>query len=143
MAYFQGNRDGQNRGYDPRFRPEEYGTEKPSLREEDPSAYPEAGYVDGYDEGYDDYDGYDDGFDKGYDDGFDELATDPEEEELSEEEMREEQKRKFRIAAGAGDLTAVLAGVAVILVLVAFLINMIQFVSSDFTQTFSLWATKF
>ncbi len=139
MAYFQENRDGQNRGYDPRFRPEEYGEEEPALREEKQTSYSQAAC----DEGYDDYDGYDDGFDSGYDDGFDELAMDPGEEELSEEEMREEQKRKYRIAAGAGDLTAVLAGVAVILVLVAFLINMVQFVSSDFAQTFSLWATKF
>ncbi len=140
MAYFQGNRDGQNRGYDPRFQPEEYGEEEPSLREKDPAAYQEPGYGGGYDEGYDDYD---DGFENGYDDGFDELATDPEEEELSEEEIREEQKRRFRIAAGAGDLAAVLAGTVVILVLVAFLINMIQFVSTDFAQTFSLFAAKF
>ncbi len=143
MAYFQGNRDGQNRGYDPRFRPEEYGEEEPTLREEDQAPRPQAGSGEGRDD-YDGYDdGYDDGFDSGYDDGFDELAMDPGEEELSEEEIREEQKRKYRIAAGAGDLTAVLAGVAVILVLVAFLINMVQFVSSDFAQTFSLWATKF
>ncbi len=140
MAYFQENRDGPKRGYDPRFRPEQYGEENSPLRKEEPAPYAEAG---GYDEGYDDYDGYDDAFDNGYDDGFDELMTDPEEEELSEEEMREEQKRKFRIAAGAGDLIAVLTGVAVILILVAFLINMIQFTASDLSQTFFIWATKF
>ena len=80
----------------------------------------------------------------GYDDGFDELSEEEyEEEELPEEEIRREKQRRFRIAAGFGDLGATLVGVAVILVLVYFLISMIQFVTSDFTQNFSLWQTKF
>ncbi len=151
MAYFRNDREEQIRGYDPRFRPEEYGAENAPLRGEDRSAGrepvreedPETGYTD--DVWYDaDYDAdYEDGFDTGYDDGFDELASREEEEELSEEERQEENRRRFRIAAGAGDLAAVLAGVAVILVLAAFLVNMIQFVSSDVAQNFSLWATKF
>ncbi len=138
MAYFQRDKDGGNRGYDPRSERQEYEEE---FRPPEEGRGPEPVYDDGFGDGYED--SYDDGFDDGYDDGFDELAAEEPEEELSEEERREEQKRKFRIAAGVGDLAAVLAGVAVILVLTAFLINMIQFVSSDISQNFSLWATKF
>ena len=61
----------------------------------------------------------------------------PEEDPLSEEERRLEKRRRFRIAAGIGDLSAILFGTALILVLVALLINMIQFVTSDFSQNFS------
>ncbi len=143
MAYFQRDREGQGRGYDPRFRPEEYGEENGPVGNGEQGSWQQPAAEKGpvYDDGYDD--GFDDGFDDGYDDGFDELAAGAPEEELSEEEIREEQKRRFRIAAGAGDLAAVLAGVAVILVLTAFLINMIQFVSADIMQNFSLWVTKF
>ena len=91
----------------------------------------------------------DDRFDDDYDDGFDALYEDdpdaaealPEEEE-DPELRREARLRKFRIAAGIGDLGAVLTGAAVILVLVAFLISMLRFVSSDFARTFSLWKTQ-
>ncbi len=82
-----------------------------------------------------------------YDDGFDELTGEDEpaeeEETLSEEERRQAKLRRFRIAAGIGDLSAILFGAALILVLVALLINMIQFVSSDFAQNFSIWQTRF
>ena len=88
------------------------------------------------------------GFDDDYDDGFDELYQDgpealPEEEEEDPEVRRAARLRKFRIAAGIGDFGAVLAGAAVILILVAFLISMLRFVSSDFSRTFSLWKTQF
>ena len=39
--------------------------------------------------------------------------------------------------------SAVLIGAGVILLLVAFLISMLRFVSSDFARTFSLWQIKF
>ncbi len=81
-----------------------------------------------------------------YDDGFDELDLPDEEapeEELSDEELRQEKQRKYRIAAGFGDFGATIVGVLVILVLVAFLISMSRFVSSDFSQNFSLWSTRF
>ena len=84
------------------------------------------------------------------DDGFDELLDsypdeypDPEEETPNEEERLEARRQKFRIAAGIGDLGAVLLGAAVILGLVAFLISMLRFISSDFSRTFSLWQTRF
>ena len=85
--------------------------------------------------------------DDSYDDGFDELTDEedpvPKEDPLSEEERRLEKRRRFRIAAGIGDLSAVLFGTALILALVALLINMIQFVASDFSQNFSLFQTRF
>lgn len=85
--------------------------------------------------------------DDSYDDGFDELTDEedpvPKEDPLSEEERRLEKRRRFRIAAGIGDLSAILFGTALILALVALLINMIQFVTSDFSQNFSLFQTRF
>ncbi len=89
-----------------------------------------------------------DGEEDGYDDGFDGLTdeeppAEEEEELLSEEERLQEKRRRFRIAAGIGDVSAILFGTALILVLVALLINLIQFVSSDFAQNFSLFQTRF
>ena len=79
-----------------------------------------------------------------YDDGFDELLEDEASEiALSEEELRAEKRRKYRIAAGFGDLGATVVGVGVILALVAFLITMIRFVTADFTQNLSLWQPRF
>ena len=78
-----------------------------------------------------------------YDDGFDELMEEEPDEAPSREEIQRERQRKFRIAAGIGDLAATLIGVGVILALVAFLISIIQFVSTDFSQNFSLLQTKF
>ncbi len=85
-----------------------------------------------------------------YDDGFDELLEDEEydaaqlpEYDLTEEELQAERRRRFRIAAGVGDLTAVLLGVAVILLLAALLISMITFVENDLSKSFSDWITRF
>ena len=84
-----------------------------------------------------------------YDDGFDELMEDGEEMEIPEEgsftenEWQEERRRKFRTAAGIGNFGATIFGVAAILLLVAFLISMLRFISSDFSQNFSLLQTKF
>ena len=78
-----------------------------------------------------------------YDDGFDELTEEEPPEEFSEEERRAERERKYRVAAGFGNFGAIVVGTLVILALTAFLINMIRFISSDFSQNFSLWQTKF
>ena len=77
-----------------------------------------------------------------YDDGFDEL-TEEEEPELSEEEKAELRRNRFRLAAGAGNLVAVIGGAVMILVLLALLFNMINFVSNDMTRNFSLFQTNF
>ena len=71
-------------------------------------------------------------------------AEDPDaNEEWTEEELAEERKHKFRILSGVGDLTAILVGVAVILVLSALLIQMVHFATSDLSQNFTLFATHF
>lgn len=96
------------------------------------------------DEAYDAYDdGYGDGFDELMEDPGAEEPLDPEEERLLAEEKKLSRLRKLRIAAGLGDFGAVLVGVAVILLLVAFLISMLRFVSNDFNRTFSLWQVRF
>lgn len=91
-------------------------------------------------------------YEDSYDDGFDDLLEDPqgadapldpEEERILAEEKKQSRLRKFQIAAGLGDFSAVLIGAGVILLLIAFLISMLRFVSSDFARTFSLWQIKF
>ena len=77
-----------------------------------------------------------------YDDGFDDPAE-PEEEELSEEERDVIRKKRFRILSGAGNLTAVIAGTVVILVLLALLMNMIGFVLNDADRNFTLFQLRF
>ncbi len=84
----------------------------------------------------------DDGFDALMEDPEEESEPDPEEARMLAEEDRQSRLHKLRIAAGVGDLGAVVVGVAVILLLVAFLISMIRFVSSDFNHFFSLWRIK-
>ena len=77
-----------------------------------------------------------------YDDGFD----DPEEQaevQISEEEQKEIQKRRYRMLSGAGNLTAVIAGTVVILILLALLMSMIGFVLNDAERNFTLLQTKF
>ena len=77
-----------------------------------------------------------------YDDGFDDPAEEPEE-ELSEEEKKAIRKKRFRLMSGAGNLTAVITGTVVILVLLALLMNMIGFVINDADRNFTLFQTKF
>ncbi len=78
-----------------------------------------------------------------FSDGFDELIEEEPEEEIPEEELQKEKRRKYRVAAGFGDLGATLIGVGVILLLAALLLQMLQFVSTDISQNFSLLQTKF
>ena len=77
-----------------------------------------------------------------YDDGFDD-PVEPEEEELSEEEQNVIRKRRFRVLSGAGNLTAVITGTVVILVLLALLMNMIGFVLNDADRNFTLFQLRF
>ena len=75
-------------------------------------------------------------------DGFDELDGDEELEEIPPEELEREKRRRYRIAAGVGDYAAIVAGLIVILALLAFLINMVRFVISDFSQNIPLWQSN-
>ena len=88
------------------------------------------------------YDDTPDYVESDYDDGFDDPAEEPEE-EISEEEKQAIRKKRFRLMSGAGNLTAVIAGTAAILILLALLMNMIGFVINDADRNFTLFQTKF
>lgn len=80
-----------------------------------------------------------------YDDGFDMLTEGPEDEVLHEEdpeEAAERRKERFKFINGISDFVAVIIGTVVILLLVAFLISLINWLSTDIRQTFTLWQTK-
>jgi len=72
-----------------------------------------------------------------YDDGFDETQEDVDyEDDLTEEEKQEQKKDRIRILFGAGDLTGIIAGSVIILLLLAFLFQMINFVRDDIHEFF-------
>ena len=77
-----------------------------------------------------------------YDDGFDDPAEE-EEEEITPEEKKAIRTKRFRMASGAGNVTAVITGALVILLLLAFLLNMIGFVLNDADRNFTLFQTRF
>ena len=77
-----------------------------------------------------------------YDDGFDDPAEE-EEEIISPEEKKAIRTKRFRMASGAGNVTAVITGTLVILLLLAFLLNMIGFVLNDADRNFTLFQTRF
>ena len=77
-----------------------------------------------YDYGYE----YDDDYDDGFDDP-DEASY--EEEELTEEEKKARKRDRIQLLFGAGDLTGIIIGTVVILLLAAFLVQMITFVRDD------------
>jgi hypothetical protein len=117
MAYFEHHKDkGQHRRV---FRTPEAA---PEAEELEPS--------------YQIYDGDEDEYDIYQDDGYDA------EDELSEEERAQARRDHWRVLAGVGDFLAVVAGTAVILVLIALLVSLINWVHADITQTFTLWQTK-
>lgn len=123
MAYFQRNENEDTAMYSHTFRDSGTGGQ---------DCQPELEYIEDYDE------------EPPYDDGFDDLNEFNEDEEtLTDEEKEEEQRRKYRFAAEVGDFAGTVAGVAAILILVAFLINMLQVLSTDLAHTFFLWQTKF
>ena len=68
----------------------------------------------------------------GYDDGFDET----DEEDYAEEERQAQKKDRIQMLFGAGDLTGIIAGTVVILLLLAFLFQMINFIRDDIHEFF-------
>ena len=157
MAYFQRKRAAEPESYTRKFHtareayPDDSAGDAYAGEYDDPAAngadYPDGAEMNGAEtEGADWEDAeYDDGFqdDDLYNDGMYDDFGDEAEEEWTEEELAEEKKHRFRILAGVGDLTAILAGTALILVLVALLIQMINFVTEDISQNFTIWTTKF
>ena len=71
-----------------------------------------------------------------------------EDDELLDEDMMTDEERalarrdRWQVLAGVGDFLAVIVGTAVILVLVALLVSLINWVHADITQSFTLWQTK-
>ena len=118
MAYFQSNQQNDGRGQAPA---------------QDP-----AGYDNGYmpDPAEEEYDGYDDGFD-------DLLADEPVEDERTEKEKADIRKRRVRLLFGAGNLTGIILGSLLILLLLALLFSMINFLIGDISKNFTLFQTRF
>ena len=78
-----------------------------------------------------------------YDDGFDDMNEEEQEGETDPEEKLERKKERFRLAVGAGNLVAVIGGTVAILILLALLFSMVNFVINDMGRSFSLFQTNF
>ena len=61
---------------------------------------------------------------------------------LTDEERAALRRTRWRVLANLGDFIGVIAGTAVILVLIALIISLVHWVSSDITQSFTLWQTR-
>jgi hypothetical protein len=84
------------------------------------------------------YDGYDDGFDEPYeDDDPDGLP------ELSEEEKADIQKKRAKVLFEAGNITGIIVGTVLVLLLVTILFSMAYFVRSDIMRNFTLFRIQF
>ncbi|MBQ8653943.1 MAG: hypothetical protein IJ507_03320 [Clostridia bacterium] len=64
------------------------------------------------------------------------------EDDMTDEERALARRDRWRVLAGVGDFLAVIAGTVVILVLIALLVSLINWVYADITQSFTLWQTK-
>lgn len=65
----------------------------------------------------------------------------PEEELLTDEERRALRQSNWRLLAGLADFAAVILGTAVILVLIALLVSLLNWLVADVSQTFTLLQT--
>ncbi|MCQ2457397.1 MAG: hypothetical protein MJ142_01550 [Clostridia bacterium] len=79
-----------------------------------------------------------------YDDGFDELSGDSAEDGdvLTEEEEEELRRDRYRLAAGLGNLAAIVVGCVIILVMIALLFSLINWLQNDVSHTFTLWNSR-
>ena len=83
----------------------------------------------------------------------DDLSEDPDrmnpseeenlEEELTGEELEKYRQHRLRILFNAGNLSGILTGSVLILLLVALLLSMVNFVMKDLSHSFSLFQIKF
>lgn len=76
-----------------------------------------------------------------YDDGFDDYDVLPAPED-DPKEMAARRKERFLLFNGVFDFVAVILGAVVILILLAFLFSLFDWVSTDISQTFSLWQNR-
>lgn len=72
----------------------------------------------------------------------DDIGEDLIYERLLAEEAEERRRGNYRMAAGIFDFLGVVAGAVVILLLVAMLISLINWVHADIVQSFDLWQTR-
>ena len=126
MAYFKHNEPEETRRNsiippEQRYRPDAYEQDydQEYVGTDGPNRYENSSYDDGYDDGFDDPDA------EGYD-----------EDELTEEEKQERKKNRIQLLFGAGNLMGIIAGTVVILLLLAFLFQMINFVRDDIYEFF-------
>ncbi len=80
-------------------------------------------------------------FDSEYENGPDEPEE--EEAELTEEELFQYRKHRIRMLFNAGNMTGILIGCVLILLLMTLLLSMVSFVMKDFNHSFSLLQIKF
>lgn len=69
-----------------------------------------------------------------YDDDYDEPLT--------REERRQARQARFRVMAGLLDFLGVIAGMVVILLVIALLVSLVTWLQSDIYQTFTLLTTN-
>ena len=118
MAYFKSNEQEETRR-NPSL-PDEPGTNAGSGWEESP----EDDYADGFDDPYEDEDP-------------DDLP------ELSEDEKADIQKKRAKVVFEAGNITGIIVGTVLVLLLVTILFSMAYFVRSDITRNFTLFRIQF
>ena len=61
---------------------------------------------------------------------------------LTEEERQELRRSNWRLMAGLADFAGVILGTAAILVLVALLVSLVNWLVADVSQTFTLWQMR-
>ena len=61
---------------------------------------------------------------------------------LTDEEKAALRRDRWRVLANLSDFIGVIAGTAVILVLIALILTLVHWVRSDITQSFTLWQTR-
>lgn len=76
-------------------------------------------------------------YDEAYDEDYDE---DPE--FLSDAERAALRRERWHILSNLWDFVAVIAGMAVVLVLLALIISLLNWLHADVSQTFTLWQIK-
>ena len=80
-----------------------------------------------------------------FDSEYTDEPEEPEEEEepLTEEELSGYRKHRIRMMFNAGNMTGILVGCVLILILITLLFSMVNFVWKDFSHSFSLFQIKF
>ena len=68
------------------------------------------------------------------------VATDL---EMTEEEKADIQKKRARMVFEAGNITGIIVGTVLVLLLVTILFSMVYFVRSDITRNFTLFRIQF